>query len=120
VLICCLGPEGRPAKRQPSPEGLGHQMAKMAERRRCGTFWVLYMTHTSQRRLNLSKPTALLPQPDFPMIGRATNLSRKINATESTNQLIWTAPERLREKLSNEGHGFSRAVIGCALDGFSR
>jgi hypothetical protein len=22
----CLGPEGRPAKRQPSPEGLGHQL----------------------------------------------------------------------------------------------
>ena len=66
-------------------------MAKMAERRRCGTFLVLYMTHTSQRRLNLSNSTALLPRPDFPMIGRATNLSRKINATESTNQLIWTA-----------------------------
>src|SRR5271156_5744915 len=32
---------------------------------------------------------------------------------------IWTAPERLRKKQSNEGHGFSRAVIGCALDGFT-
>jgi len=28
--------------------------------------------------------------------------------------------KRLRKRLSNEGHGFSRAVNGCALDGFSR
>ena len=33
---------------------------------------------------------------------------------------ILRAPERLGKRLSNEGHGFSRAVIGCALDGFSR
>jgi hypothetical protein len=49
-----------------------------------------YMTHTSQRRLNLSNSTALLPRPDFPMIGRATNLSPKINETESTwNLRFW-------------------------------
>jgi hypothetical protein len=39
------------------------------ERRRCGTFLVLYMIHTSQGRLNISNSTALLTQPDFPMIG---------------------------------------------------
>jgi hypothetical protein len=60
------------------------------ERRRCGTFLVLYMTHTSQLRLNISNSTALLPQPHFPMIGRANNLPRKTNATESTNQLFLT------------------------------
>ena len=43
---------------------------------------VLSMTHTSQGRLNISNSTARLPQPDFPMIGRVTNLSHKINATE--------------------------------------
>jgi hypothetical protein len=59
------------------------------ERRRCGTLLVLYMTHTSKGRLNISN--SLLPQPDFPLIGRGTNLSNKINATESTNQLFWTA-----------------------------
>jgi hypothetical protein len=32
---------------------------------------------------------------------------------------IWKAPERLGKRLSNEGHGFSRAVIGCALDGLA-
>ena len=31
---------------------------------------------------------------------------------------IWTAPESQGKRLSNEGHGFSRAVIVCALDGF--
>jgi hypothetical protein len=39
------------------------------ERRRCGTFLVLYMIHTLQGRLNISNSTALLTQPDFPMIG---------------------------------------------------
>ena len=31
-----------------------------------------------------------------------------------------TDPKRLRKRPSNEGHGFSRAVKDCALDGFSR
>ena len=30
-----------------------------------------------------------------------------------------TDPKRLGKRLSNEGHGFSRAVSRCALDGFS-
>jgi hypothetical protein len=29
-------------------------------------------------------------------------------------------PKRLRKRPSNEGHGFSRAVNGLPLDGFSR
>jgi hypothetical protein len=35
--------------------------------------------------------TALMPQPDFTLTGRGTILSNEINATESTDQLIWTA-----------------------------
>jgi hypothetical protein len=31
------GPEGQPAKCQPSPEGLGQRMEDDPERRRCGT-----------------------------------------------------------------------------------
>jgi len=34
--------------------------------------------------------------------------------------LSFTDPKRLRKRPSNEGHGFTRAVKGCALDGFSR
>jgi hypothetical protein len=33
---------------------------------------------------------ALPPQPHFAIIGRGTSSSNKINATESTNPLIWT------------------------------
>jgi hypothetical protein len=35
--------------------------------------------------------TALTPQPDSTIPGRGTILSNEIDATESTNQLIWTA-----------------------------
>jgi hypothetical protein len=31
---------------------------------------------------------------------------------------IFTDPKTLGTRLSNEGHGFSRAVNSCALDGF--
>jgi hypothetical protein len=49
--------------------------------------------HTPKERLNVSNSAALLPRPDSHMIGRGTNSSNKINATESTNQLIWTVPQ---------------------------
>jgi hypothetical protein len=38
---------------------------------------------------------------DFPIIGRGTYLSNKINATESTNQLIWTAPTQVNGSCSS-------------------
>jgi hypothetical protein len=72
-------PGGPTAKRQPSPEGLG-SMDDDPEHRRCGT----------------------LPQPDFAIPGRGTSSSNKINATESTNQLIWTA---LAESSPGCNHG---------------
>jgi hypothetical protein len=38
-----------------------------------------------------TNPQSSYPQPDFAMPGRNTRLSNKINPTESTNQLTWTA-----------------------------
>jgi hypothetical protein len=37
-------------------------------------------------------------RPNFALLGRGTSLSNEINATESTNQLIWTAlPEQAQD-----------------------
>jgi hypothetical protein len=92
------------------------------------------MTHTPKERLNVSNSAPLLPQPDSHMIGCGTNSSNKIDATESTNQLIgklWAYANRDSPVGSadpaftrcgptlNEGHGFSRAVIGWVGEGFS-
>jgi hypothetical protein len=58
---------------QPSPEGLGYRMEDDAERRSCGTLPLCY-------------PNLILL-----VTGRSTSLANKINATESTIPLIWTA-----------------------------
>jgi hypothetical protein len=52
---------------------------------------------TPKERLNVSNSAALLPQPDSHMMGRRTNSSNKISATESTNQLTRTALMPCRE-----------------------
>src|ERR1700722_1700520 len=49
------------------------------------------MTHTPKEWRNVSNSAPLLPQPDSHVIGRGTNWSNKINPTEPTNQLTWTA-----------------------------
>ncbi len=65
-------PGGPPAKRKPSPEGLGHR-------------WTMILSAVGAALFRSAT------QPDFATSGRSTSLSNEINATESTNQLIWTA-----------------------------
>ena len=64
--------KGPTAKRQPCPEGLGPRRTMIPS--------------AVGAALSLSAT-----QPDFAISGRSTSLSNEINATESTNQLIWTA-----------------------------
>jgi hypothetical protein len=81
-----------------------------------------YVMKHPKERLNVSNSAPSATQPDSHMIGRGTNSSNKINATESTNPLIWTVPEgrliqdlHAEDKLWNKGHGYSRAALclGC-------
>jgi hypothetical protein len=65
-------PGGPSAKREPSPEGLGNR-------------WTMIPSAVGAA---LSRSAT---QPDFATSGRSTSLSSEINATETTNQLIWTA-----------------------------
>jgi hypothetical protein len=93
-----------PQKRtQPLPRPGGPARQTSAQPGRAGYQWMMItsavgaapfasaMTHTPKQRLNVANSAALLPQPDSHRIGRGTNSSNKLNATESTNQLIWTA-----------------------------
>ncbi len=77
-----LGPEGRPSKISPARKGWESIPSACPglpwERRRCGTFMVLYMTHTSNGHFELYRYPNLIP-----MIGRGNTLSNKINPTVS-------------------------------------
>ena len=78
-------PGGPPAKRKPSPEGLGINPEDDLSAVGAAPFWVLYITHTSNGPLNISNSTALLPNLISKM-GHNMILSNKINST--TNRLI--------------------------------
>jgi hypothetical protein len=67
---------------------------------------------------------ALLPQPDFAIPGRGTSLSNKINATKSTNQLIWNPGTGTRGRYAiywnavhqSSGHAWQGRYYSCPLD----
>jgi hypothetical protein len=72
------------------------------ERRRCGTSLLRYNPHCegTAERFRLDRSAS---QPEFPIVGRGTNSSNKINQTESTDRLIWTALSSNRRSCSKKG-----------------